>query len=321
MALFRAMYETDDGIKRRKIIMNQFPPYRMADGAATLARTVLGTAGLGGVWGHENEADAIQAMLLAFDAGIHFADTAPLYQHAEVRLGKALAQWKGARISTSTKAGVLPGHKLNIDPVGLQESVKRSVERLGRSKFEILYLHEPENLAPEQRADVIKNFKNLLTAGYAAELGIGGGWGQNLDGLIDDGVFKHVLVFNRLDACCLDAYPSDVARIKKSGAKFWAASPLHMGVLTDQLEKRSASPSNYFPAKSFEAAGRSLEIARRHGMSLTTLAHRFVASCADADTIVIGPSTLKEAESTLNDLRRGSLAQEVFNEVCQSIRA
>ena len=60
------------------------------------------------------------------------------------------------------------------------------------------FLHEPENLSPDQRADVLKNFKGLLTAGLTEQIGIGGGFGQNLDGLIEDSAMKHVLVFNRL---------------------------------------------------------------------------------------------------------------------------
>ena len=298
-----------------------FPPYRAADGATTFRRTVLGTAGLGGVWGHENEAESVESMLLAFESGIHAADTAPLYNHAEVRLGQALKQWKGTKITVSTKAGVLPGHKHNYDSVGLADSIKRSQERLGLNKIEILFLHEPENLAPEMRPEILKNFKDLQAKGLAKEIGIGGGWGQNLDGLIEDGAFKHVIVFNRMDACCIDAYPQDIERIQKSNALFWAASPLHMGVLTDQLEKRSKSPSNFFPMSCFEIAARVEVIAKKYDMSLSTLAHRFVASLQDANKIVIGPSTRKELEDTLKALKRGALQVDVYNEVCEAILA
>ena len=57
-----------------------------------LTRLGLGTAALGGLFTSVQDADSDELIATAFDQGIGYFDTAPLYGHgqSEIRLGRAL---------------------------------------------------------------------------------------------------------------------------------------------------------------------------------------------------------------------------------------
>ncbi len=71
------------------------------------SRLVLGTSGLGGVWGPVDEKESIKAILYALEQGVEVIDTAPSYNKAQEYLGKALQRWNGKRPFISTKIGRL----------------------------------------------------------------------------------------------------------------------------------------------------------------------------------------------------------------------
>ena len=54
--------------------------------APVFTNLVLGTAGLGGVWGKIDPGESVEAILLALESGINRLDTAPAYNESEARL-------------------------------------------------------------------------------------------------------------------------------------------------------------------------------------------------------------------------------------------
>ncbi|MGY0036414.1 aldo/keto reductase [Pedobacter sp. NJ-S-72] len=63
---------------------------KMNNGFSLTDNLVLGTAGLGGVWGKVDAYESISTIVHAIEQGILAIDTAPAYGDAEFFLGEAL---------------------------------------------------------------------------------------------------------------------------------------------------------------------------------------------------------------------------------------
>ena len=72
-----------------------------------LSKCILGTAGLGGIWGVIDQEESVRTILLALENGIEALDTAPAYADAEEIVGTALGKWRGNLPAISTKVGRL----------------------------------------------------------------------------------------------------------------------------------------------------------------------------------------------------------------------
>jgi len=132
----------------------------------TISRTELRCSEVGlGMWafasrvyGEVAEADAINAVRAALDAGINFFDTAPLYGTperdgvAEEILGKGLGKDRD-RVIISTKFGrnSSEGNQPNFHARRAYESVAASLKRLQTDRLDILFFHSP--FGPEEVHD------------------------------------------------------------------------------------------------------------------------------------------------------------------------
>lgn len=102
------------------------------------------------VYGSVAEQDALNAIAAAYDAGINFYDTAPLYGTkeadgvAEVILGKGVRENRD-KVVISTKFGRNPteGNAPNFHARRAMESVEASLLRLGTDYLDVLFFHSP----------------------------------------------------------------------------------------------------------------------------------------------------------------------------------
>src|SRR5262245_13713782 len=89
--------------------MNPRETALLGSSAVSVTRLGLGTAPLGGLYAQVAHEDALRTIDAAWEAGIRFFDTAPLYGHglAEIRLGEALANRPRDSYVLATKVGRL----------------------------------------------------------------------------------------------------------------------------------------------------------------------------------------------------------------------
>lgn len=124
----------------------------------TLGRTELRCSEIGlGTWafasqvyGAVAEADAINAIRAALEAGINFFDTAPLYGTpqrdgvAEEILGKGLGKDRNqAIISSKFGRNSSEGNTPNFHAKRARESVEASLQRLRTDRLDVLFFHSP----------------------------------------------------------------------------------------------------------------------------------------------------------------------------------
>jgi aryl-alcohol dehydrogenase-like predicted oxidoreductase len=287
-------------------------------------RCVLGTVGLGGVWGKIDPQESVNTLLQAMEQGIRAVDTAPAYGDAETYVGKALRLWGGDRPRISTKVGRLKSYAADegyydFSVAGMQHSVEESLKTLGVSDVDILFLHDPHAIAPADIEGVLETLQDFKKKGYARQIGLGGnppGWFQPY---LKPEIFDVLMEFNKLNACSTIALEENLPRCLNNKMKYFAASPLNMGLLGSCYESFTANPPAWLDIKYVKTAIRINEIADRNHIALRALAHRFLLSIPLAFQIVIGPSNRQQLELTLGDLSDGPLPNELFLEIINSI--
>jgi L-galactose dehydrogenase len=112
----------------------------------------LGCAALGGVFGELAEADAIHTVHTAFDEGINYLDTAPLYAvtRSEAVVGNALRGIPRDRYVISSKVGRYDINDSDFSYERVMSGLDQSLQRLGCGHLDIAVLHDIEFVPIEQ---------------------------------------------------------------------------------------------------------------------------------------------------------------------------
>jgi len=284
-------------------------------------RLAFGLAGIGGAWGPVDEVVSRETLRRAVEYGVGCFDVAPAYGTAEKLLGEVLAGWRGPRPMVSAKVGRLPGRDAHegvydFSSAGLRDTLRRSLDTLGLPGVDLLFLHEPEYVPVAERPRVVAVLRQLHADGLARRLGLAGGHGDGWDGYIESGIFDVVMLFRRLDACIFDGLAEDVPRIRRAGLATYGASPLHMGLLGARHEEFVRERPAWVWKDPIDRAIRLRALAEKNGLTLATLAHRFLFSTEEIDRVVIGACTPAELTAALADFAAGPLPVGLFDAVC-----
>jgi D-threo-aldose 1-dehydrogenase len=153
----------------------------------------LGTAPLGGLFEAVSDDTAHRVIDAAWEAGIRYFDTAPLYGHglAERRLGAVLGSKPRDEFVLSTKVGRLlradappePGQAYKgvppVNPVfdfsydGVMRSVEESLSRLGFDRIDVLHIHDPDDHFEEASTGAYRALDRLRSEGSIGAVGAG----------------------------------------------------------------------------------------------------------------------------------------------------
>lgn len=283
------------------------------------SRLALGLGGLGGAWGPVDQGESLETLRHALHVGVTVFDTAPAYGTGEKLLGRALAEWRGPKPIISTKVGRLPAGdaldmKCDYHPSAMRDSLRRSLDVLGVECVDILLLHEPEMVPHADRERAFAALKQFQAEGLTRRLGLGGGFGAAWDGLLVPGAIDVVMNYARFNAATLIGRIEDQPRIRAAGALFYAASPLVMGLLGSRHDTFMRERPDWIPADLYRRAAALSDLAKRRGLTLPDLAHRFLFALAGADRVVIGAANLSEFKTAWTAWTAGPLPPEIFAE-------
>jgi D-threo-aldose 1-dehydrogenase len=161
-----------------------------------LGQLGYGAADVGNLYRAMSDEEARAVLEAAWDSGVRYFDTAPHYGLglSERRLGAFLATKPRAQFVVSTKAGRLlrPSPETadrqddqfavpaslrrvwDFSAAGIRASLEESLERLGLSRVDVLYLHDPDehDLAADL-ASAVPALAALRDEGLVAGIGIG----------------------------------------------------------------------------------------------------------------------------------------------------
>jgi D-threo-aldose 1-dehydrogenase len=163
---------------------------RLGTAELTVTRLGLGCAPIGGLYEAVSDADARAVVDCAWEHGLRFFDTAPLYGSglSERRLGLALRGRPRDDYVLSTKVGRLlragtanplfpgapplePYFDFSYDAV--QQSLAESLERLSLDRVDIVFIHDPDDSFEEARAGAYRALERLRDEGVVRAIGVG----------------------------------------------------------------------------------------------------------------------------------------------------
>ncbi len=298
--------------------MNPRERVKLGRTALTVTRFGLGTAPLAGLFEEVEESKAIAVIERAWEAGVRFFDTAPLYGHglAELRLGKVLRQKPRDTFTLASKVGRLlradappePGQSFRgVPPVnptfdfsyeGVMQSFEESLERLGLDRIDILHIHDPDDHYDEALTGAYRALDRLRAEGVIGAVGAGMNQAEMLIRFAREANFDCFLLAGRytlLDQVALqELLPECIER----GIAIIAGGVYNSGILADP---KPGAHYNYqdAPAELLERAQRIRAVCARHGVPLKAAAVQFPLGHPAVTCVVVGCRSAAQLDESL----------------------
>lgn len=259
----------------------------------------FGASTLGGEYGPLDAATGRRAVDAAIDHGINFFDVSPYYGRtlAEERLGEAL-RGKRQKVILETKVGrygQMYPEGFDFSAARVMRSVEESLRRLRTDVIDVYLAHDIEF---ESRSLIVEEtlpaLRKLKEQGKIRAFGITAYPLELLRAVAEEAEVEVVLSYchHNLLNTRMAAVLGPLAR--ERGIGLVNASPLHMGVLTQE------GPPDWHPAppEVLEAARACTELCSAQGLDIADLALGFALTSDLVASTLVGMST--EAEVLAN---------------------
>lgn len=290
----------------------------------------FGGAPLGNMFNRVDEETAEGALLAAWDSGIRYFDTAPMYGCglSEHRFGRVLRRFDRDAYVLSTKVGrlLIPDPKApeNLGPFlgvlpfraqydysadGARRSIEDSLQRMGVGRIDIAYIHDvaEDHHGPgwtEVFATAMKGAARALTR--MREEGIIRAWGLGVNRVeacqraleeSDPDVFLLAGRYSLLDLTALDTlFPACASR----GVKVVVGGPFNSGLLAggNTFEYAEAPPEQV------AARDRIAALCQRHGVDIKAAALQFCAAHPVVASVIPGAKSGERVRQNVELMRR-----------------
>lgn len=256
----------------------------------------LGTVALGRSPRVKSDAQAVEIVRAAFEAGVNFIDTAPLYGVAEHRLGVALKNLSGEvpdDLVINTKAGYRP------DPFDYSEKqtiacVERSLDLLGLDFIHYVHIHDVERAEIATVLDgALKGLQKLKQQKVVGHIGVAGGPVDLLSEYVETGEFESVITHNRFNLLDRPA-TALIKRASELGMAVVNAAPFASGILA--RPENLDTPYIYHPAPQEvrDRVERIAAICKDFGVGVPAAAVRFSTRNDDVAVTILGAASPAE---------------------------
>lgn len=136
-----------------------------------VSRVGLGAWQFSQAWGVTRYEEAREIIRAALESGVNLIDTAIIYGRgmSEEFVGRALRDL-GVKSDEVVVASKIPGEMLNYDDVF--KAVRRSLERLGRDRIELMQVHWPPCWTNTPTCEYMRALERLVKLGYIEAIGL-----------------------------------------------------------------------------------------------------------------------------------------------------
>lgn len=308
------------------------PTRRVPLGKTPLSVTLLGlgSAPLGGLLSPVADETAHAVVQHAYDLGLRFYDTAPLYGYgsAERRLGHVLARQPRDGFVLATKVGRLirppesagpgldaggAGQFLGAPPLvpvfdfsydGVMRSFEESLERLGLDRIDVLHIHDPDDYYEQALSGAYRALDRLRSEGTIKALGAGMNQAEMLARFAREADFDCFLVAGRYTLLDQAALPELLPICEQKGIAIIIGGVYNSGILAN-LDDPARATFNYQPAEQrwIEKARRIRAVCERHGVPLQAAALQFPLGHPAVATVLTGARTVEELDQNVQFMR------------------
>jgi D-threo-aldose 1-dehydrogenase len=305
---------------------------RIASTGVELSALGFGGNALGNLYSVIDERDARDTVLAAWESGVSYFDTAPLYGHglSERRIGDVLRTLPRDSLVLSTKVGrLLKPHgrippkrpsvteggifagELPFQPVfdfsydATMRSFEDSLQRLGMNRIDILLIHDADAWSQGDRYEealrtvesgAIRALERLKAEGAIAAFGAGVNQVEACERLMDIGDFDCFMLAGRYTLLEQGGLDGLLPRCVREGRSVILAAPYNSGLLVT-----GATPGatyNYLPAPEHVLARVTAiqRVAAAYGVPLPAAALQFVLAHPAVVTVIPGGRSRAEVE-------------------------
>jgi D-threo-aldose 1-dehydrogenase len=266
---------------------------RLGSSEVAVTRLGFGAAPIGNLFSAVADADAAGAVDAAWDAGVRFFDTAPLYGHglSEQRLGAALRARPRDELVLATKVGRLLVRDVatsddgfvDTPPVGwvfdfssdaTLRSLDESLVRLGTDRVDVLHVHDPDAHADDALRGAFPALRRLREQGVVRAIGAGMNRATLLARFVREAGVDCVLLAGRYTLLEQTALGELLPLCAERGVSVIAGGVFNSGLLADP-SPRATYDYQPAPPALVERARRLARVCARHGVDLKAAALRF----------------------------------------------
>ncbi len=310
---------------------------RIGNGGLTFTELGFGAAPIGNLYRAISDDDAHAVLELAWESGVRYFDTAPLYGLglSETRLNRFLRGKPRTEYVLSTKIGRLlrtcgpgedrdcigkffdvPARKEVYDYShdGTLRSVEASLERLGVDCIDILFAHDLDIFNHGSQTVLDARLAELMAGGYKALLalrdqgvikafGAGVNEWQPCQWLVEHGDFDIFLLAGRYTLLEQEALISFLPLAEQRGVGVVIGGPYNSGVLA--TGPKPGAFYNYDPAppEVLERVARIEAVCKRHGVRMVDAAFQFALRHPAVVSVIPGGQGLVEMNGNLEAAR------------------
>lgn len=305
---------------------------RLGNGGLDFTELGFGAAPLGNLYRAISEAEAQAVLTRAWDGGVRYFDTAPLYGLglSETRLNHFLRDKPRDGYVISSKIGRLlrvckpdqrdgfgkwfdvPARNEVYDYSydGVMRSLEASLERLGLDRIDILYAHDLDLFNHKTEAALTAHLHAFMAGGYRALLdlrdqgtikafGAGINEWQPCQWLLERGDFDLFLLAGRYTLLEQEALESFLPMAEQRGAGIIIGGPYNSGILA--TGPKPGAFYNYDPAPEavLNRTAALQTICARHGTRLVDAAFQFPLRHPAVVSVIPGGQGVAEIDSNL----------------------
>ncbi len=280
-----------------------------------VSRIGLGTVEIGLAYGLGNtglpsEQEAISILKNAVELGVTYIDTARGYGVAEERIGKSGIS-KNEKIVIGTKCGQFLKNEPNLAGSELEKRIREEIDLsrtfLQQEVLQLVQIHnELENYT--DFSELVEIMQKIKDEGKVRHVGIAVRGEAAATAALSTEFFETIqTAYNIVD----QRMASNVLpRAKQQGVGIINRSVLLKGALTNAREKL---PSSLSTLK--EHADQAAQIAETMGITLPTLALRFVLTNSAISTALIGTTKTVHITAALDASAEDPLSEDIMNKL------
>ncbi len=294
-----------------------------------VTRMGLGMAPLGLQYRKVDDQEARAVVKLAYEKGIRFFDTAPLYGSglSERRAGDALRDTPRGSFVIATKVGrllriALEPNDMGTSPVvpvfdfsydGVLSSFEESLERLGLDRVDVLHIHDPDQHYNDALTGAFRALDKLRADGVIGAVGVGMNQAEMLTRFADERDFDCFLLAGRYTLLDQSGLRELLPLCESKGISVIIGGVFNSGILADP---RPGAPYNYVPASDdlIERALQLRDVCSRHGVSLKSAALHFPFGHPAVTTVLVGCRSREELEENVTAFE-SAIPAELWHEL------
>ena len=267
----------------------------------SVTRIGMGGAPLGGL----DSKTARKTLEYAYEQGIRYFDTAPLYGSglSEIHNGEFLSTLKRTDFVLSSKVGrlIVPGQDIpfNYTKDGILRSIDESLTRLNLDSIDIVLIHDPDDHYSTALNEAFPTLAKLREEGVVKAIGAGMNQWEMLRRFAEDADFDCFLVAGRYTLLDHSALQELMPLCLEKDISLILGGPYNSGILASDLDSKSTYFYDPSPFEVIERAKEIKQVCDRHQIPLKAAAIQFGLMHRSVAATIPGPRSPEEIKDNI----------------------